>query len=212
MTSIFLTPEFLAVATITLLAVMSPGPDFAIVSRNALIGGRKAGLATALGVGIGLNVHVAAAILGVGALLAASTTAFAIAKLVGGAYLIYLGIKTIRSASSDMAAATGTAMTPLEGFRWGATTNATNPKTAVFVLSVFTTVVTPQTPLIAQLCYGVFIALAHVFWFAIVALFFADPRVRDRLLSVKRSVEQVFGALLVFFGGAILTTTATGSK
>ncbi|SDZ37553.1 Threonine/homoserine/homoserine lactone efflux protein [Jannaschia faecimaris] len=198
-------PEFLAVIAITCLAVISPGPDFIVTSRNTLVAGRITGLATAFGVGFGLTVHVAAAIIGVGVLLTGSAMAFTVAKTLGGAYLIWLGIRTFRGATNDIPEGGRTAMTPVQGMFWGFVTNATNPKTAIFVVSLFLTVISPGTPLMTQLGYGVFIAMAHVIWFATVALLLSAPAVRAGLLSVKKSMERAFGAALVFFGGALLT-------
>lgn len=202
-----LTPEFLAVIVLTCLAVVSPGPDFIVTSRNTLVAGRITGLATALGVGLGLSVHIAAAVVGVGVLLTGSTLAFTVAKILGGLYLIWLGIRTFRLATNDIPKGGRTAMTPAQGLFWGFVTNATNPKTAIFVVSLFLTVVSPQTSLATQLGYGVFIAAAHAAWFGAVALLLSAPVVRARLLSVKRRMEQAFGAALVVFGGTLLTTS-----
>src|SRR5918992_4722660 len=84
------------IASLVLIAL--PGPDQALIMRNALVGGRIAGLRTMLGGATGLTLHAAAAALGVSALLATSATAYAALKLVGVAYLLYLAVKMLLSA------------------------------------------------------------------------------------------------------------------
>lgn len=84
--------------------------------------------------------------------------------------------------------------------RSGFLTNALNPKTCLFVVSLFMQVIDPHTALPAQLGYGAFIALAHVAWFGLVACFLSSPAVRGRLLRFRRRIDQFFGALLVGFG------------
>src|SRR5256885_4192866 len=93
--------EWIAVVTITLLAVISPGADFAMVTRNSLLRSRRAGLLTALGIGLGVLVHVGYTLLGVGLLMQQSTWLFDVVKLLGAAYLIYLGVTMLRSRQED---------------------------------------------------------------------------------------------------------------
>src|ERR671933_1547428 len=83
------------IASLVLIAL--PGPDQALIMRNALVGGRSAGLRTMLGGASGLTLHAGAAALGVSALLETSAAAYATLKLVGVAYLLYLGVKMLRS-------------------------------------------------------------------------------------------------------------------
>src|SRR5438093_8271246 len=85
-------------ALTSLVLIALPGPDQALIMRNALVGGRTAGLRTMLGGASGLTMHAGAAALGVSALLATSAAAYATLKLVGVAYLLYLGVKMFRSA------------------------------------------------------------------------------------------------------------------
>lgn len=89
--------ELIAVITITLLAVISPGPDFAMVTRNSLMLSRRAGVLTALGIGLGVLVHVTYTLVGVGLLIQQSLWLFNAIKLVGAVYLIYLGVKMLRA-------------------------------------------------------------------------------------------------------------------
>lgn len=96
--------ELIAVITITLLAVISPGPDFAIVSRNSLMLSRRAGVLTALGIGAGVLIHVAYTLVGVGLLIQSSLWPFNTIKLIGAVYLIYLGVKMLRSKPGRMPA------------------------------------------------------------------------------------------------------------
>lgn len=193
--------EMLAVITITILAVISPGPDFAMVTRNSLLLSRRSGLLTALGIGAGVLVHVAYTILGVGILIQQSIWLFRALKLVGAAYLVWLGIRMLRAATiSDEPSPRSAALSDLAALRTGFLTNALNPKTTIFVVSLFMQVVQPSTPLTMQLGYGAFISGAHVVWFAVVAIFFSAGRIRDRILAARRWIDRVFGALLIFFG------------
>ena len=84
--------------------------------------------------------------------------------------------------------------------RVGFLTNALNPKTTVFIVSLFIQVVEPTTALPVQIGYGAFIAAAHILWFALVALFFSAGAVRQRILAVRHWIDRSFGALLVGFG------------
>lgn len=197
--------EWFTVITITTLAVISPGPDFAMVSRNALMLSRRAGVLTALGIGLGVWVHVAYTLLGVGLLMQQSLLLFNGVKLLGALYLIYLGIQMLRS-KPGAPASSNAEPPPLSDWvalRTGFLTNALNPKTTVFVVSLFMQVVTPDTHLGVQLSYGTFISMAHVLWFALVACCFSAPAVRQRLLALRHWIDRVFGAVLVSLGLAL---------
>ena len=86
---------------------------------------------------------------------------------------------------------------PPPPLRTGFLTNALNPKTTVFIVSLFMQAVRPDTPLIVQIGYGAFIAVAHAGWFSLVALCFSATAVRDRLLALRHWIDRTFGCLLV---------------
>ncbi|WP_077965084.1 LysE family transporter [Ensifer adhaerens] len=202
--------ELLAVMTITILAVVSPGPDFAMVTRNSMLLSRRAGVLTALGIAAGVWVHVTYTLLGVGLLIRQSLLLFTMLKLVGAAYLIWLGIRMLRAKPAQAAALTERpALSDLGALRMGFLTNALNPKTTIFVVSLFMQVVQPTTALPAQMAYGAFISAAHLIWFAIVALFFSSATVRLRLLALRHWIDRAFGALLVGFGALLATASVT---
>ncbi|WP_421170848.1 LysE family translocator [Aeromonas dhakensis] len=202
--------EMLAVVAITFFAVISPGPDFAMVSRNSLLLSRRSGVLTALGIGAGVCVHVTYTLLGVGLLIQQSLWLFNLIKLAGAAYLIFLGIKMLRAkpATAEVLAEQP-ALSSLGALRTGFLTNVLNPKTTIFIVSLFMQVVQPQTPLAVQLGYGAFIVLAHAVWFSAVAIFFSTDSVRGRLLAVRHWIDRVFGALLVGFGMLLALTQQT---
>ncbi|OBZ20350.1 amino acid transporter [Pseudomonas protegens] len=194
--------ELLLVITITILAVLSPGADFALVTRNSLLLSRRHGVFTALGIGLGVMVHIGYSLLGVGGLLQQSLLWFTGLKIAGALYLIYLGIKLLRSPEQRPGEepAEGARMSTWGALRSGFLTNALNPKTMIFVLSLFMQVIQPGTALPVQIGYGAIIVLAHVLWFVLVALFFSAPAIAGRLLAYKRRIDQLFGAVLVGFG------------
>ncbi|WP_199635106.1 LysE family transporter [Serratia sp. PAMC26656] len=198
--------ELLAVVTITLLAVISPGPDFAMVSRNSLLLSRRAGVLTACGIGAGVVIHVSYTLVGVGVLIQQSLWLFTLLKAIGAAYLIYLGVSMLRHAGAAAAAsshADTAATSDLAALKTGFLTNVLNPKTTIFIVSLFMQVVNPQTPLSVQIGYGLFIAVAHILWFAAVALLFSAPGVNARLLRLRKGIDRAFGGLLIAFGALL---------
>ena len=199
--------ELLAVVAITFFAVISPGPDFAMVSRNSLLLSRRTGVLTALGIAAGVCIHVSYTLLGVGLLIQQSLWLFNLIKLAGAAYLIFLGIKMLRAQpETGEELASQPALSSLGALRTGFLTNVLNPKTTIFIVSLFMQVVQPQTPLAVQLGYGAFIVLAHALWFSAVALFFSSASVRTRLLAVRHWIDRIFGGLLVGFGMLLALT------
>jgi len=122
-----------ATACLALLAV--PGPAVTFIVARSVQQGRAAGLISVLGVHAGSVVHVAAAALGISALLASSAVAFTIVKYVGAAYLIYLGIQQLRRPKEDADAPVPEPVPHWRLFRQGAVVNILNPKTAIFFLA-----------------------------------------------------------------------------
>jgi RhtB (resistance to homoserine/threonine) family protein len=201
--------ELIVVVTITLLAVISPGPDFAMVTRNSLMLTRRAGVLTALGIGLGVTVHVSYTLLGIGLLISRSLWLFHSIKLVGAVYLVYLGIKMLRAQpAQQQAQATAASLSDWDALRTGFLTNVLNPKTTIFIVSLFMQAVRPDTPLPIQIGYGAFIALAHMAWFSLVALCFSADTVRARLLAARRRIDQTFGCLLVGFGALLAISSS----
>ncbi|MDC8756175.1 LysE family translocator [Janthinobacterium fluminis] len=192
--------ELLAVAAITILAVISPGADFAMVTRNSYLHGRHAGLLAAAGIALGVQVHVIYTMLGVGLLIAHSPTLFVAIKLAGAAYLVYTGCRTFMAPAVPDAERARTASGALASLRAGFMTNALNPKTTLFVLSTYTQVVSADTALGARIGYGLFMSLAHGFWFGLVALFFSNARLRGAMLRGQRVLNKGIGAVLMGLG------------
>ncbi|MEU2285533.1 LysE family transporter [Streptomyces sp. NPDC013178] len=193
--------EILAVAVITVLAVIAPGADFAMIVRNSYLYGRRTGLFAAMGVAAGVLVHVTYTMLGVGLLIASSTYLFTIIKLVGAAYLVHIGVRTFRTRGEVEIDLTGkTELTPFAALRTGFLTNVLNPKTTLFVVSTFAQVVSPGTPVYQQVGYGLFMSLAHLLWFGVVAVFFSQERMRTLMLRAQKVLNKVIGSVLAGLG------------
>ncbi len=195
--------EFLTVALVHLLAVASPGPDFAIVLRESASNGRHAGIWTALGVGSGILLHVGYCLLGIGLIVSQSIVLFNLLKWLAAAYLIYIGIRALQARPADPASAELAplaARSPRAAFVCGFVTNGLNPKATLFFLSLFTLVISPQTPLLVQAGYGLYLALATAVWFCAVALLFSQARVRRGFVRLGHWFDRLMGAVLVGLG------------
>jgi threonine/homoserine/homoserine lactone efflux protein len=190
-------PIEFALASLALIAL--PGPDQALIMRNALVGGRTAGLRTMLGGASGLSLHAAAAALGVSALLATSAAAYSTLKLVGIAYLLYLGVRMLlaagRPSGHDEQAPGG------RTFAQGFVSNALNPKVALFFLT-FVPQFLPDhgATLPAALGLSAIFAAIYLAWFTGMVTLVELVGNALRRPRVQAWTERVTGGALVAFG------------
>lgn len=195
-------PEFLLVAGAHLAAVASPGPDFALVLRQSVTHGRATAVATSLGIGAGILVHVSYSLLGIGLLLMQSALWFDVVKYAGAAYLVWLGVGGLRTRPRSVTttvAETALRATPgrHSAFGTGFIVNVLNPKAALFFIGLFLTAISPRTPKLVQAAYGLWMAVATAAWFTLVSFVFTRPGVRDRFLRIGHWFDRVMGVLLL---------------
>lgn len=197
--------ELIAVALFTVLAVISPGADFAMVTRSSYAFGRRAGLSAALGIALGVQVHVMYTVLGIAVIISQTPTLFLAMKVLGAGYLIYLGYKSLTNTRRiTLDGAGGSQIGGWSAFRSGFLTNALNPKTMLFVVSAYTQVVQPGSSLASSLGYGLFMSIAHWLWFSLVAVFFSSTALRQLMLERQRMVDKVIGLALLGLGVAVM--------
>ena len=181
---------------ISAIVVLTPGVDMALVTKNALLHGRRAARATALGVNLGIFIWTLAAALGLAAVIAASAVAFTAIKLVGALYLVYLGLRALLgSAEATPTPARGSA------FRQGLASNLLNPKIAVFFTSLLPQFVDaqhaePQDLLLLGLLFN----CMGVLWLLVYAELAARGRDVLRRPRVKRALDRLSGVALVALG------------
>lgn len=196
--------ELIAVALITVLAVISPGPDFAMVTRYSYLFGRRTGLVCAAGIALGVQVHVFYTMFGVSLLAHYAQSVLQGIKLAGACYLVYMGWKTFFNRSQvDRDLSDRPAVSGWQSLYSGFLTNALNPKTTLFVVSTYTQLVSPGTSLGRQFGYGLFMSLAHWTWFSIVAWSISSALLRRALLDHQRTADRAVGAILMALGGAL---------
>lgn len=201
--------ELYAVMLITMLAVVSPGPDFAMITRNSYAFGRRAGLVSALGIAVGVQVHVLYTAFGIAAFITGSPAVFVAIKILGAAYLIYLGFATFTTTPPAVTSESASPnISQWRAFKMGFLTNALNPKTMLFVIATFTQVLHPFSPLESYIFYGLFISVTHWVWFSFVAVFFSNHALRQKMLRNRRVLDGVIGTVLVALGASLLVPEA----
>ncbi len=189
--------QVLIVAGLTVLVLISPGPDMALVLRNTLIGGRLAGVQTSLGILSGNLVHISYCVAGIGWLISQSIVAFSVLKYAGAAYLLYLGLQSFRESRTPVAPAGGE---PNRGRNWylqGLINNVLNPKGTLFYLGIFTVVITPETGALGMLFLILTMMLICALFWLIFVLTLDRPAIRDFLEKSQVTVNRIFGAVLI---------------
>ena len=194
--------EFLTIASVHLLAVASPGPDFAIVLKHSISFGRRAAIITSIGVGVAILIHVAYSLLGIGILIKTTPVLFQVFSYVAAAYLLYLGWGAIRSPApkSLNAEEVGKPMQLIsdkKAFMVGFLTNGLNPKATLFFLSVFAVAVSPDTPNVIKLGYGLYLAIATGVWFCVLSLFLSSKKVTQFIGEKGYWFDRVMGVVLI---------------
>lgn len=186
---------------------MSPGPDFAVVSRYAVRWGWRTGCMLAAGVGTGILLHVSYSLLGLAVVIASTPWLYQALLIAACGYFYWLGWQAIRSPAVVQTIDTAVSQ-PGTGraFIIGFVTNALNPKATLFFLALFTGAIAPTTPLVIKAAYGGYMALATVAWFSFLALILGHGRVRDWLLQRGYWFDRVMGALLWALATHLLLT------
>lgn len=197
------------------LIAITPGPDMVLVTKNAVLHGRRAALGTSLGVNTGLLVWTFASALGVASLVRASAVAFTVLKLAGAAYLVWLGIDALlaarRGRQAVEAAASGRspgrkALDARLGFRQGFLSNLANPKIAVFFTSLVPQFIGPgRSVLVPFLLLGGVFVLIGLLWLSTYALLAARASALLQRPRVKRALDRLTGAVLIGLGLRLAT-------
>lgn len=139
-------------------------------------------------------------ITGLAVIISKSILLFSIVKYLGAAYLIYIGWKTFKTRNDLEIGHVSGSISALSAFKEGFITNALNPKTTIFFLSLFTQVVSPETPLVIQVVYGAIISMAHLLWFSCVSIYLTQPKLLALFQRSKRTIEKLVGGVLIAFG------------
>jgi threonine/homoserine/homoserine lactone efflux protein len=202
--------SFLAFAVVL---VLVPGPDFAVVTRNTLAGGRRRGAWSAAGVASSNAVQGVAAAAGLGVVIVRSQPLFHAVKWAGIAYLTFLGIQALRSARAgryaplDDGPGAGAGQA-LAGWRQGFLSNITNPKVLVFYLAVLPQFLGPHAPLVALLAFaGSHAVLSLLYLLLLVAGMHRARRVLSRR-RVRRALDAGTGVAMLGFGVRLATERA----
>jgi len=202
--------EFLAIAVMHALAVVSPGPDFAIVLRQSLRHGRRTALWTSVGIGCGLSIHVTISLLGLGLYLQHHATALRLVQYAGAAYLAWTGWQGLRSrprAGSADEIAGASIPTGAGAWRTGFLVNLLNPKAALFFIAVFSLAIGATTPLWVRVGYGLWMILTTIGWFAFVAVAFTRRNVRQAFLRQGHWIDRALGVVFLGFALSLLFLT-----
>lgn len=206
--------EFSKVALAHLLAVASPGPDFAIVLKQSITHGRRVAVWTSVGIGTAILLHITYSLLGLGLLLRGSEVWFNVVKYAGAAYIAWIGVQSLRArpravavGHESLARVAGVAPAARGAFATGFLTNALNPKATLFFISLFVTVVSVHTPKLVQAAYGAWMAVATAAWFSLVSVLFTQDEVRAKFLRHGHWIDRALG--VVFIALAVWLATAT---
>ena len=195
--------EFLIIAGALFLALLAPGPDFAMILKQSITYGKRASIISSIGIGMGISVHVIYTILGIGLIISKSIVMFNIIKYMGAAYLIYIGYKSLKSSGMKLqneSLESCEKISDLKSFTIGFLCNALNPKATLFFLSIFTVVVSIDTPMYIQAIYGVFCIFATMFWFVGTSLILSQQRVRSFFNTFGKWFDRTVGVVLISLG------------
>ena len=195
----------LSIAGAITLGAMSPGPSFVLVARTSVARSRADGLAMALAMGVGGALFALAALAGVHVVLATVPVLYALLKVLGGLYLVYLAWMLWRHAAKPIElenAGTGSQ----RSFWLGLATQLSNPKTAVVYASVFVSLLPPELPLWAALLLPLVVFCIEAGWYSIVALALSAPAPAAAYLHWKRWIDRAAGGVMGLLGLKLILT------
>ena len=191
----------LAILLVDLLALVSPGPNFVLVTTAAVAQSRKHAIWTGCGIATGSFAWASAAAMGIVSVFEVFPVLGLILKLVGVAYLLYLGVKLLRSQGFQRGEQKNPEVKGVAAGYWrGLLVNMTNPKSAAYYASVFAAFLTPDMPIWVLAVLVIAIAGMSLAWHILLAIGFSAPPIQARYISVSKYVDRLCGGLLVLLG------------
>ena len=181
--------------------MMSPGPDMLLIIRNTLgQSGKQRAIFTVLGIAAGLAIHISVSIAGLAIILSQSDLLYSIVRYLGAAYLAYIGLKSLLSRSHLKIHDGGSAAHQKpnsEAFREGLFTNLLNPKVTLYILSLFTQLIDPNSPLWQKLIYGSVLVMEAIVVWLIFSATIGIPIIRKRTQDWALWIDRLFGLILI---------------
>ncbi|PSU46465.1 threonine transporter [Photobacterium frigidiphilum] len=204
----------LTLVTVHIIALMSPGPDFALVVQNAGRYGRQTGIAIALGLSLGILLHSILSLTGASLLIHQQPTLFALLQAAGGSYLLWLGVGAVRSVLMPIfrpTAHTETVTAPQsiisnrkQALVKGFTTNILNPKALVFFISLLSTIVPVDMSISGKITAIAILWITSFLWFAMLAWLLTGKRLQQKIQQWTPYIDGICGVLFVTIGSMIL--------
>jgi len=187
---------WLTVVPICLLGAMSPGPSLAVVLQQTLRGGRRTGLVAAVTHGLGIGLYALLCISGIAVMITTSPVLFTALQWLGAGYLLWLGLKGLRTRAGAVEALENSPTTG-SAARNGFLVAFLNPKVAVFFIALFSQVIGSETTWLEKLAYAATALFIDMAWYMIVAWSFSNPRWLGYLQQNVVWLERVFGVILI---------------
>lgn len=200
----------LLITSIHILAAASPGPDFILVSKQTLSNGKKAGLMCSIGIALGLSVHIVYSAFGLAVIIANSSSALWAIKVLGGSYLIYLGIKGLRArpSSEEDRGKKPKKYSSGKSIAMGFLCNALNPKAPIYFVSLFTVVLSPDMPLYQIGIIGLWLMIIQFAWFSSLVLLLSKPSINNKFKILGHWIDRILGGAMIVLGLKVLVTRA----
>ena len=203
----FVDSSYVAFVGLALLITITPGPDFALVTRQVIVGGRRAGAQAVAGIFTGHVVHIALSIAGLSALVAQSQAAFTVVRTLGAAYLLYLGVRALlstwgrRADDASEVGPTDLGTSRSSAYRQGLLSNLLNPKIVLMYFTFLPQFINPGDPVVARsLLLAATMVAIGLAWFAIYLWAMGAVRALLQGPRARRAVDRVTGCALVAFG------------
>lgn len=194
------------------IGAVSPGPSFVLVSRIAITSSRKAGLAAALGMGLGGFIFATLAVAGLTAMLLKVQWLYVLLKLAGGAYLLYLAWAIWRGANDSLHVSNdkSPAYSPARSFKTALVVQLSNPKTAIVYASIFAAMLPSDPARWLLVAIPVLVSLVEASWYAVVAFVFSADKPQSIYLKSKSWIDRTAGAVIGILGTRLVFEAFNG--
>jgi len=198
--------QFFLIASVHLLAVASPGPDFAIILKQSIRYDRRTAIFTSFGIATGILLHVTYSLVGIGLIIASDERLFAALKYIAASYFCYIAWHGLRAKKPDNNSEMQVASredkndqipSTKRAFFTGFLVNGLNVKATLFFVSLFSVVIDPQTPFYIKLSYGLYMTIATAVWFVFLSYLLTQHKVRYFLQIKGYLLDRVMGGVLL---------------